>query len=88
MYDVSVTTIMASSLPKQTVFSCSMEIPGTMFYLNKKTMFNPGTKDRARASKVSSANSFFGQCYVGLTGWVIWIVYRISDWHKATTQLQ
>ena len=28
-----------SSLSLETVFSCSMEIPGTMFYLKKKTMY-------------------------------------------------
>ena len=56
LYDVSVTTILSSFLPHQTVFSCSMAIPGTQFSLNKKTMYNPGTKDRTRASTVGTAS--------------------------------
>ena len=35
MYDVIVTTMLTSSLPHQTVFSCSMEIPGTQFSKQK-----------------------------------------------------
>ena len=86
LYDVSVTTIMASSLPHQTVFSCSMEIPGTILYLNKKTMYNPSSRDRATASKVSSGSSFFSQSFAALSGCVIWLVYRISYWNNANTQ--
>jgi hypothetical protein len=79
MYDVSVTTIMASSLPQQTMFSYSMEIPGTMFYLNKKTMYKPGSRDRARASKVLSVCSSYAQSYAGLANWLVWVAYRTCD---------
>ena len=56
LYDVSVTTMLSSSLSHQTVFSCSLEIPGTQFSLNKKTMYSPVNKDIARASQVSGVN--------------------------------
>ena len=39
LYDVSVTAMLSSSLSHQTVFSCSMEIPGTQFSLKKDTMY-------------------------------------------------
>ena len=54
MYDVSVTSVLASSVPHQTVFSCWMEIPGTQFSLVKKTMYSADT-DIARARRVSEA---------------------------------
>ena len=45
-----------SVIPVETVFSCTMEIPGTTFSLNKQTMFYPGTaRDRQRLSQVNSA---------------------------------
>ena len=64
---------MAFSLPQQTVFSCSMEIHGTMFYLKKKTMYTQGTRARARdiarASRVPSASSSFDQSYAAFVSW-------------------
>ena len=40
MYDVVVnSTVKASSLSLQTVFSCRMEIPGTQFSLKEEMMF-------------------------------------------------
>ena len=54
MYDVSVTSVLAPSVPHQTVFSCWMEIPGTQFSLVKKTMYSADT-DIARARRVSEA---------------------------------
>ena len=78
---------MDNNSSEQKVFSSSMEIPGTMFYLNKKAMYNPGSRDRAKASKVSSGSSSFGQSFAGLTGWVFWIAYRRSDWHKSAIEL-
>ena len=53
LYDVAVEAMLSSSLSPQTVFSCSMQIPGTQFSLTKKTMYSRGTVDIARASKVS-----------------------------------
>ena len=47
-----------SVIPVETVFSCTMEIPGTTFSLNKQTMFYPGTaRDRQRLSQVNSADT-------------------------------
>ena len=54
MYDVSVTSVLAPSVPHQTVFSCWMEIPGTQYSLVKKTMYSADT-DVARARRVSAA---------------------------------
>ena len=54
MYDVSVTSVLAPSVPHQTVFSCWMEIPGTQYSLVKKTMYSADT-DIARARRVSEA---------------------------------
>ena len=53
LYDVAVEAMLSSSLSPQTVFSCSMQIPGTQFSLTKKTMYSLGTLDIVRASKVS-----------------------------------
>ena len=47
-----------SVIPVETVFSCTMSIPGTTFSLNKQTMFYPGTaRDRQRLSQVNSADT-------------------------------
>ena len=59
MYDVSVHTRLAATLPHQTVFSCHMEIPGTQFSLVKKTMYN-GDTDVARARRVSGTGHVTG----------------------------
>ena len=54
MYDVSVLATVSTNLPDQTIFSCFMEIPGTQYSLEKKTMFT-GDNDVARARRVSAA---------------------------------
>ena len=74
MYDVSVKTMLSSSLSHQTVFSCSMEIPGTQFSLNKKTMYSPDTRDIARASQVSDGNTSMLKCHALLLLLVLWEV--------------
>ena len=68
MYDVSVTSMLSSSMSHQTVFSCSMEIPGTQFSLNKKTMYSPNTRDIARASQVSDESASISKCNT----WLVW----------------
>ena len=41
MYDVAVNTSLATAeLSLQTVFSCTMEIPGTQFFLKEDTMYS------------------------------------------------
>jgi len=54
MYDVTVnTSIMTSLLSLQTVFSCTMQIPGTPYSLNEKTMFlNSDIRTMTSASHV------------------------------------
>ena len=50
MYDVSVSTQLPTSLSHQTVFFCHMEIPGTQFSLNKRTMYQADS-ELARATR-------------------------------------
>ena len=80
MYDVSVTTILSSSLPQQTVFSCSMEIPGTQFSLKKKTMYNPSKRDRARASTVATASEVQKKSQLRFGYLVLFVAY--STWNR------
>ena len=73
MYDVSVTSVLAPSVPHQTVFSCWMEIPGTQYSLVKKTMYSADT-DIARARRVSEAWPLHGGEWILFTN-VMYIVH-------------
>ena len=67
MYDITVTSLLPSTLAHQTVFSCSMNIPNTQFSLNRKTMYSPVIKDLARISQISTATP---RARIGLLGFV------------------
>ena len=55
-YDVTVSgSLPLSSLSLETMFSCSMEIPGTMFARKKETMFMP-VSYRVRKSEISTGS--------------------------------
>lgn len=55
-FDVTVHRLLPpTEIQAETVFSCSMEIPGTQFSLRKETMYFPG-HIQPRASLVSSAS--------------------------------
>ena len=47
-----------SSLSLETMFSCSMEIPGTQFSLKKKTMYM-ARNTRINADQVSEGHRFY-----------------------------
>ena len=60
-YDVTVNgMIPLSSLSLETVFSCSMEIPGTQFSLKKDTMYMH-TNIRMRDRQVAGGSRWCGQ---------------------------
>ena len=78
MYDVSVTSVLAPSVPHQTVFSCWMEIPGTQYSLVKKTMYSADT-DIARARRVSEAWPLHGGEWMFFTNVMYNVHYYIYD---------
>ena len=60
-YDVTVNGVITlSSLSLGTVFSCSMEIPGTQFSLKKDTMYMPNTI-RMTDRQVAGGSRWCGQ---------------------------
>ena len=84
-YDVTVNGIIPlSSLSLETVFSCSMEIPGTQFSLKKNTMYmhkNSRMKDRiqvARGSRCRGQGVGAVIMFLGLViGYLNWSVLTV-----------
>ena len=82
-YDVTVNGIIPlSSLSLETVFSCSMEIPGTHFSLKKETMYMH-TNIRMKDRQVAGGSRWCGQgvgAVIGILGFVV----RYLDWSVGT----
>jgi hypothetical protein len=79
-YDVTVNgAIPLSSLSLETVFSCSMEIPGTQFSLKKDTMYMH-TNIRMKDRQVTGGSRWCGQ---GVIMFLI-LVNRYLDWSLGT----
>ena len=75
LYSVTVhTVLMVPFNSYQTIFSCCMEIPGTSFSLDEKTIFFPGTQMelKPRASQISGVCGGWeeGRKWLGL----VWII--------------
>ena len=82
-YDVTVNGIIPlSSLSLETVFSCSMEIPGTQFSLRKDTMYMH-TNIRMKDSQVAGGSRFSGQG-VGEVIVILGLVIAYWDLRMAT----
>ena len=74
MFSVTVHTILTiPSTSHQTIFSCSMRIPGTNFSLSEKTIYFPGTQLelKPRASQISGGEGG------GVRGWGLVVVIAV-----------
>jgi len=81
LYSVTVhTVLMVPFNSYQTIFSCCMEIPGTSFSLDEKTIFFPGTQMelKPRASQISGVCGGWeeGRKWLGWVSWagLVWII--------------
>jgi hypothetical protein len=82
-YDVTVNEIIPlSSLSLETVFSCSMEIPGTQFSLRKDTMYMH-TNIRMKDRQVAGGSRFSGKG-MGAVMVILCLVIAYCDWRVAT----
>jgi len=87
LYSVTVhTVLMAPVISHQTIFSCSMEIPGTSFSMDKKTVFFPGTHLdlKPRASQISRAGGgvSWSKSWTEQFSWagLVWTLWTAGGW--------